>query len=562
MGVARGCETGPPITLSSLDKQRNLPKVPRTNRKSLFFFVMTRGFYMISKEKWIVAFFMICTAVMAAVVLLNGLLGGTFYDTDHFADTLFMLGAGWRVHEGLTPATGFGHFYGGLLEQGLGMTMRFLGPGIFTFDYFTLLLTLIITGLAILALHRRMSVTGLAALALMIAALLLTRYPLESSGAIFRVVSTHSFLYNRFALAIVAIAGLFVALRAEVERDDILGGMIVGILAGAIILVKPTFIIMPPAIALGLLIQRRWQALAAFLAGLVLVILLLDPDLARWRASFVYAMAHVGQQDGNNLNALIRKAIQVPLAQPVALTLSLAAAGYLLVKRISLATILAVFILAGVGIGMTATMGGNGSLGQLALPITIFVGLAAAEIASRRGLDQAPVLRAMAFCALAGFTLPHMVNLLAAAAEGYRERNAMLIDQGPYARYLSQPEPSENSLGGTQYQMLADGIKVLNAMGNASQWGIVADEGISFEHALLARPVPGYPLWQRSTAPEFAPGNPFPPEADVVLLSRNNSDSPVRDLIGHKIREDFKLCRTSAYWEIHVRQSSNIPSCD
>ena len=313
---------------------------------------------------------------------------------------------------------------------------------------------------------------------------------------------------------------------------------------------------------LGLLIQRRWHALAGLAVGLAFVILLLDPTLARWQASFAYAQAHVGQQDGSDIKSLIRKSVQVPLAQPIALTLSLVALGYVLVRRFSPGTVLAVLIVAAAGVGMTATMGGNGNMGQLALPITIFVGLAAAEIATRSSFSQAPALRLMAFCALAAFALPHAANLLAAAAEGYRDRDKMLITQGPYSRYLSEPEQlPPNFSGGTQYEMLADGIAALSAMGDASQWGIVADRGVSFEHALLARPVPGYPLWQRISAPEFAPDQPFPPQADVVLLGRDDSDPAVRDVISGKIKDTFVLCKTSTYWEIHVRRSSNIPGC-
>lgn len=516
-----------------------------------------------SRSGAVAIFLALCAAFMFAVVLLNGLLGGVFYDTDHFGDTLFMLGAGWRVHEGLTPATDFGHFYGGVLEQGLGLSMKLLGPGVFSFDYFTLLLTLVLGGLAWLALHRQMSAAGLAALGLLIAVLLLTRYPLENGQAIHRVVSTHSFLYNRFGLAIVVIAGLFAALPGPDRRAEILGGIILGALAAVVMLVKPTFAILVPALLLGLLIQGRWSALAGLLAGLVLALLALDPVLARWQASFAYAQAHVGQQDDSNLRALIRKAVQVPMAQPIALALSLAAVGYLLWQRRRIAAVLALLVVAAAGVGMTATMGGNGNLGQLALPIALLVGLAAAEIATRDGLPQAAALRAMAFCALAGFALPHMANLLAAAAEGYRERGALLIAQGPYSRYLSQPdELPENFPGVTQYQLLAEGVEVLSAMGDAAQWGIVADQGVSFEHALLARPVPGWPLWQRLTAPEFVSGVPMPTQADVVLLGRNDSDPALRRRILDKMGEDFAPCRSSAHWDIHVRRSSNIPGCD
>ena len=155
---------------------------------------------MISWDRRIAVFFWACAVAMAGVVMLNAAFG-VFYDSDHFGDTVFLLGAGWRAHEGLTPALDFGHFYGGTVANGLALTMRAVGHGVFVFDIFTLALAAALVALAGVLFSSRLTPAGLAALAAALTALILTRFPLEMSTAVTGVISTHSVLYNRFGLA-------------------------------------------------------------------------------------------------------------------------------------------------------------------------------------------------------------------------------------------------------------------------------------------------------------------------------------------------------------------------
>ena len=113
----------------------------------------------------------------------------------------------------------------------------------------------------------------------------------------------------------------------------------------------------------------------------------------------------------------------------------------------------------------------------------------------------------------------------------------------------------------SQYQMFADGVAELSAMGDASKWGIIADQGISLEYALLAKPVPSYPLWQRATAPELAADRPLDQGVDIVMLGRSDPAISLRDVLIGKMRGDFLLCRTSQHWEIYARVGRNIPGC-
>ena len=176
---------------------------------------------------------------------------------------------------------------------------------------------------ALVLLRPRISWYGYAAVVLLITTLLLTRHPLEMSQSITRMVSAHSFIYNRFAFAGLVVTGLFVALPDARGRREALLGLGAGALAALVCLTKPTFVILAPGLLLACMVQRRWHAASGVLVGLCGTLLLVDPGFARLSGSFAYAMAHVGGQ--NDPADLIRKAIQIPFAQPVAVTFALAA---------------------------------------------------------------------------------------------------------------------------------------------------------------------------------------------------------------------------------------------
>ncbi len=499
------------------------------------------------------AFFVVVASLNAAF--------GVIFDSDHFADTLFLLGAAWRVHEGLVPVLDFGHFYGGVMAQGLAATMRVVGPGVAAIEVFGLVLACALTALCALMLVPRISSPGFMLLTLAIFVLMLTRFPLEGAEAITRPVSVHSYLYNRVALAAMIGVGLFIALPGGTRGDDAMRALVAGALAALVALVKPTFVVFAPAVLLALVVQARWAALGGAALGIALLFAALDPTLARLTGSLEYALAHVG--DGQGVGSLLRKAVLIPFAQPLATVLALGSVLALLLAGGFTRMVAALLLVAAGGIGMAATMGGSGILGQLALPVAVMLAFAAAEAARAARLPVAPALSAGAIALSAALALPHALNLAATAAEGWSQRDARLVETGPYARYLSVPDTAPSAPDEpTQYALLADGIAALTEMGDAAQWGIVANNAISFEHALLARPVAGYPLWQRSSAPEFAPGRKIAPQADVAMLARNLPGAEFRRMVEAEVAEGlFVLCRTSELWEIYRRVGRPVTGC-
>lgn len=492
-------------------------------------------------------------------VLIPSVGNGVFLDNHHLPDTLFIFGAAWRTYQGLTPAIDFGYFYGGLLENGMALTMRIFGHSVFIFDYFTVILVLIFSLIIIAMLRSRLSVSGLSLILMIIAALLLTRQPLEHQSVGSNLVSTHSFLYNRFGLVVLIAAGMFVALPSRNRAAELAGGMLAGVLVAFAMQVKPTFAILLVGTVGGLMLQLRWRAVGGLLLAAVIVLMFVDPMLLRWRNALAYAAAQVTEERGAQLDYLAMRAVRVPLAQILASILAVGAIGYVLQAPASRRAAAGVLVVAVAGVGMTVTMGG--APGQLALPIAILVALAAAELAHREQLPLRTPLRFLAVAIALSLAVPHAANLAGVGVLSHQKAHLAVVETGPFRRYLAlQPGNSSATLR-PEFKMFADGIDQLNRMGDPSGWGVIADKGITFEYATLSRPVPGFPLWQRRTAPEFAADRPLPPEVDVVMLGRTGPSVSLRDILSKKMGNRFRLCRTSEYWDIFVVRGLRVRGC-
>ncbi|WP_425404941.1 hypothetical protein [Hwanghaeella sp.] len=507
-------------------------------------------------EGLMIVFSLSLIAVAVGMAIAN-ILFGMVYDTDHFGDTVFLLGAGWRALNGLTPVVDFGHFYGGVMAEGIGLTMRLFGPDVFAFERFTLLTYLVFIPATVIILAGRMSAGGIAAVCLTLAVLLLTRYPLELNDPIIRIVSTHSFLYNRVGLGLVLVVGLFAILQSPEPKKDVVPGLLAGVGLGILALIKPTFAIFVPCAVLALVLQLRWHAIGAVTVGLVAFLAVYDPVLQKWSGALSYIQAQVGASNNATLEALLRKSVQVPLYQPVATAITVVAMIMIVRERRFLMPLLSLLIIAGGGVVMATTMGGNGSIGQLGIPLAILITSAFMELRIA-DTNRTLFLRAATFALVAAFALPHTLNLVGATIEGMNNSGAALIEQGPYTRYLSIPESPTRDGVPSQYEMMADGITALHALGDPSKWGIIADQNITFEHAVLGRPVPDYPLWQRITAPELSSDKSIPDDADIVMIGRSGDMGEVGKHLQGRLLPDFMRCARSAHWYIFARLTSDV----
>lgn len=487
-------------------------------------------------------------AVLILVVLLNAAFG-VVYDTDAFSDTLLLSGAAWRIHSGLQPGVDFGHLYGGIDATGVALIMRLIDGSIASVEYFTAFAALFFSALAAAILYRRASPFTVAATILAITVLLVGRFPLEFDPLV-RVYSSHAFLYNRIGHVTILIAGLFVALRSDLPKLDAAAGVLVGFVGVVALLAKPTFFVLAPAVLIGLLLQGRWHAAIGVLVGTAAVILALDPTLARWIGSIRYSQAQLAGSDSLPVEALIRKAVQLPLAQPLASLVAATGLGVLAMRRLRLRAVAGLLIVAVAGLAMTASMGGNGTLAALILPIAILVSLSAYEIARADAADFAQTLMVLSSITVLSVAGPQGLNVIASILEGNLRRDEMLISEGPFARYLSLPEIRPRGEP-TQYEMFADGIEILSRLGPASDWGIAADQNISFEYALQARPA-DFPLWQRLNTPEVRPRETLSESIDVLLLSRHHEGNAFQTLLLDRA-EGFSPCTRTGHWAVLVR---------
>ena len=511
------------------------------------------------------AFSFVCIALSLILVLvaLFNLGTGIVYDTHNWIDTLFIFGAAWRVHQGLTPVLDFGHHYGGFIPQTLGWAMSAFGDTVSVFYAYSILMGGFLVGCAAVISRQGLSFAGFCAVVLVVLTLVLTRYQLEWSSAITGVGSGHSFFYNRYGQAAMVIVAVFVALRSNNQFTELTGGLVVGVLIGTACLTKSTFVVTLPGLLIALLILRRWSAIAGACAGLAAFILAFDPTLARFFGSLNYALEYFSGDNrlvGNSVPGLIRMSVKIPLAQPVALALAGIALAACLNARACWWPCLSIVVFAGSLVGMTATMGGFGSTGHLVLPTLAGVAIGCAELARGNGSENVQVIKGLAAAIVFGFTVPHVLNAAAAGAQGYLRQSQLLIEHGPYARYLNIPKYYHASNGPTHYQMLADGIEGLDSLGgDASQWGIVANGLLSFEHAMRAKPVAGYPLWQDDPVPEFAADRPLSDEIDVILISRlpEFSDRVLRS----KMTSEFALCSRTELWEIYTHERLSDAIC-
>ncbi len=485
------------------------------------------------------------------------------YDTHHFGDTSFILGAGWRVYSGLEPAIDFGHFYGGFISSWLALAMWLFEPSVHAYHQTTLMMFVAASAAALAICWRRVSGNMILAIILLIATLLFTLHPLEVDQSVTRIWSAHSFLYNRVGFVLMILCALFLTFPSGSILREICLGALVGAIVVAAAYTKSPFTILGPAVLLGLLIQARLAAAAGVAVATVALVLVIDPGAQRFLAAHAYIDANVGARDDAQVFALLRKAVQIILAQPIALVAVLGAViTALRYEWAGLRAVLGMLIVVGAGIGMAATMGGGGNLGQLALPAACIALICLAELSKNRADITAPFLDLMALVVLAAFAMPHLANLAGAHLEGYANRSSATITQGPYRDYLSVPEGGTENGQLSQYQMLSEGLAELTTLELDSRLGIIADNGVSFEFARMARPVPGYPLWPRPNAPELAADRRIPPEADIVMMGRGaQTDTYVGPALRGKLTDDFVLCASSGSWDIFVRANQIVPGC-
>lgn len=501
------------------------------------------------------------------------------YDTLHMTDTLFMLNSGRRVFLGLEPGVDYGTFYPGLTSRYLALSFGLFGQHARALDLSALLQYATLLPLACLVMAGRVSLLTLSGVAAVLATTLLTRAPMEEHAALTRMMSAHSFSYNRLGLALCLVPLLAVLLPAGPRRRDVLAGLAAGVAIAMALLCKWSFLVVLPPSILALALQRRWSMLAAMLAGLTATFLILDPAGQNFAGTFAYMKEAAAAEGGmGGIGGLLSKALRVVLSHLFTVLVVIAALIWVLRsgtehRRAWGASVL--LMMAGLG-AACLVMGPFGLIGHQILPVAVTLLLI---LADRMQHGDMPI-RALAILLGLALMLPHAGNAMLVTAASFGNRHETLVSQGPMVDYMQRYTPAapDQAIDGInaqiaarisregtvtrdlEYPVFADGLAALQELPARERHGVIAEGLINFEFAASTPPVTGYPLWPRITSPELSGKTRVPEGADIVLLLREGG-TPLGDLLQGWMGEEFHLCLRTPIWNIFARIDARVEGC-
>lgn len=532
------------------------------------------------RNPWVFAFGAVILVQIVALLAMP-----IVYETKHLGDTLFLLNEGWRVYLGLKPGVDFGSFYPGLAAHFIALSYALFGLSVRAVNIAPLLQLAVILPLAGVVLYRRCEAFSFMATMALIATCLLTRAPLEDQIALTDLASAHSFSYNRLGLACCLILALLVLLSPRAaSRDEWLAGAAGGLALALALTSKWSFVLLVPAVLLALVLQRRHAAILGLVAVGVLGWMALDP-LGRQlfgSAAYMQVVARAESMFGG-LGGVVYKSLLMFLWHLWAfliLGITLVKATLTLPGRARWVWLASAVLVGGAIGGNLLVMGSFVIVGHQVLPVLAAMSIACLE--QTRGRDTAlrSLQRTLAAVLAAAFLLPHLTNSLLTTTAAFKNRNQVLIADGPMRDYLqrydygSLPPNREKILAeaaatvaqvGTipsdmQYPVFVDGLSALQRLGDLSNIGIVSDGLVNFEFALGARPVVGFPLWPRLSSPEISGSDRIPNEADIVMVLRHGV-GPFGEVLKERMGDQFRPCLSAAIWDVFVRQGTALSAC-
>ncbi len=424
--------------------------------------------------------------------------------------------------------------------------------------------------------------------AVVLITILATRVPIEKFPILGGVISAHSFSYNRLGLALILVPTLLVLLpRISIRNMELLAGSAAGIALVLALLTKWSFAPVLPALAMALLVQRRWAALASMFASLVVVGMLLDPLAERWIGTtrYFFNLAQAAQGTAESFGALpglIMKTLRLALAGLVSVLAAIAAMLAACKLHTSpLRWIGAAVLMVGGAASTLVAMGDLTMVGHQVIPLTAVVMLACYEQFRWKQVAGVVAYRVFAIVLVLAFLLPHLLNSVLLTAVAYEKRQEPLISEGPMAGYLadyatSVPDASPAGIiekaaaefreqgalsDQVEYLAFVNGIQALRRLGDLSDRGVISGSLLGFEYASGSKPVAAYPLWPRLSSPEFAELDHLPDDVDVVLLLRTETD-PLGELLLSMMAANFELCLQSGFWDIYLRREGNRNGCE
>jgi len=509
------------------------------------------------------------------------------YDAQHLIDNIFAAEIGWRVLNGATPTVDFGHHDGGLFASDIALAFELFGGDIRPPVYAAALMAATALFAGLLVAFRRLDRVTTLLMVIAISVLCLARAPIETTIAIIEPISAHSFVYYRFAFALMLVTVLYCMTPARVAVAEAAGGIAVGALLVMRMPLKPSFAIAAPAAAAALFAQRRRVGAVAVVAGFFLAMLILDPLFAKIAESYRYASASVGHRI--SLFALLWKVLRMALGEPLALVALLGALGMALAdaRAYRMAMLASATALGGATLAMALTMGGPGSIGHLFLVVATVLAVGLTARATWSASRFAAQVRWVAVALVVATTAPQALNLLSSAALGYVNRDRTLFAGGPLEGYFTRPPDGPDAYRGVgagtdRRARLAERVAALSAQGefepkagqrdialadaiaaheeipDVADHAILADDRLSFSFALGAPPVVAYPVWQWDTSPEFRDPEALSEAIDIApVIVHADDPGPLATLAETRLSH----CADTALWRIHVRPGLELPIC-
>ncbi len=507
-------------------------------------------------------------------------------DQIHMDDSLLLANVGWRGVNGLAPVIDYPHFYGGFAESFVIASFQAFGVSLKTLDYAFVMLFAAAAPVIWLLCWKRLRSVDISLLTAIAAVLIVSLNPLESHE---NFSPAHSFVYNHVGIVLMLALTVFACRVIEDRRLEFAAAFAAGGALYALVLLKTTFGLFGLSVLLICLIQRRWSSVGLMLAGAILVLLLLDPTLARALGSLQLLMTSgaASQAGGIDGRMFIASLMLQTQAVPIAIVLIMTIVLWRREKRDSLPLIASLLIC---GAGYSAAMLSTGGSPQYKLlPFLVVAALLLCKSLTAPRVDV-PDVKHRALITAVPIVLAYLLIVPAVAtsaialSSAFKNAGASLVEQGPLSEYVvfdpAVPDhagsASERLAAATattiarvragqvsdreEYVMLADGVALLRKFDNVSALGIVSNGRMfDFTAPLQARVVKSFPVWPTAESPELMLRTPLEADVDIVMMLE---EIPELELVSGALRtrmgQEFRPCLRSAFWTLYVRR--NVPT--
>lgn len=533
-----------------------------------------------SSGLWVLLFLLVGTLQIISLLSMP-----IVYDTVFLNDTLFLLNEAWRIFLGVNPGVDFGSFYPGFVAQFVAIGFHLLGPTVRAIDIAPLMQLLLALMVASVTLYKRCGLFTISAIFALLSTCLLTRAPFEVVVALINPISAHSSYYNRTGLVYSLILTLFVLLPKRTEnKHELTSGVAAGFGLIFALMSKWSFLILLPTVCLALLTQRRYAAVTGVIFGFIACWLVLDPTGMRFFGSLNYMnAAAVAESMFGGFSAAILKLINI-INWNLWATSAFIIIFFITIRIIPIDDrmrwIASTVLVSGAVLINLVVMGPFTLIGHQILPFLGALSLVCYEICRVWAVERISVVKILAGVLLFAVLFPHMNNSLMITADAYRNKERVMISEGPMSGYLQDQRYRKLKPGDvdfiskaaetikqtgaldstTQYAAFVDGTSALMSLGDLDGLTVISGSSLNFEFATGSRPATDFPLWLRVSSPELARISGIPNNAEIVIFLRE-AEIEFGEILSNRMGGDYRLCLKTDIWKVFLRNDVVNGAC-